>query len=64
MLIVRGDDVKENMKDKVDKTIDNNTNRKFLMLIPLFSEIIKFNNDVQIHIQTTICYKNIVKIAS
>lgn len=34
------------------------------MLIPLFSQIIKANNDVQIHIQTTICYKNIVKIAN
>jgi hypothetical protein len=33
-------------------------------LIPIFSTIIKSNNDIQIHIQVTICLKNVIKLAS
>jgi hypothetical protein len=33
-------------------------------LINIFGTILKNNNDVQIHIQTTICLKNIIKLSS
>jgi len=35
-----------------------------LELISIFSTIIKTNSDIQIHIQVTICLKNLIKLAS
>jgi hypothetical protein len=36
----------------------------FLDLIAIYSSILKANTDIQIHIQVTICLKNIIKLAS
>jgi hypothetical protein len=36
----------------------------FLDLIAIYSSILKTNTDIQIHIQVTMCLKNIIKLAS
>lgn len=64
VLIVRGHEISLNQEYSSRPEVKKNISKHFFELIPIYSNILKSNTDIQIHIQVTICLKNIIKLAS
>ncbi len=58
VFIVRGHEISLN-----NNSLQANISSHFLNLIPIYNNIIKHNQDIQVHIQLTICLKNLIKLA-
>jgi hypothetical protein len=64
VLIVRGHEISLNERYASRPEVKKRISEEFLELIAIYSSILKTNTDIQIHVQVTICLKNIIKLAS